>query len=68
MIINKGFTPVAISLVFETEHEYLSFKAMCNWGGVVEKVVEGNVDADDNLETVQGLNAMLGRIHDQLSK
>lgn len=68
MIINKGFTPVAISLVFETEHEYLSFKAMCNWGGVVEKVVDGNVDADDKLETVQGLGDMLGRIYNQLSK
>lgn len=68
MLINKDFTPVAISLVFQTEHEYLSFKAMCNWSGVVEKAVDGNVDADDNLETVQGLSAMLGLIHEQLSK
>jgi hypothetical protein len=68
MIINKDFTPIAITLVFETEQEYLSFKAMCNWGGVVEKVVDGNVDADDGLETVIGLNAMLGAIHHQLSK
>lgn len=66
MLVQRAFTPVTLTITFETHKELLDFKAMCNWSGQVQKVVDGNVDEDDHVTSVD-LTPMLGKIHDQLN-
>lgn len=67
MLVHRAFTPVTLTLTFETKKELLDFKALCNACGQVQRLVNSNLDEDDGVDSVD-LDRLLSQIHDHLRR